>query len=177
LPIRKASASDADAIAAIHVQSWRAAYKGLAPDDLLDRLDASRIANMWREVIGRATSCVLVLEDDGRMLGFCSVSPTSDTDLDSTTCADLTTIYFVPEAWRRGHGGALLRQAIEHSFRMGFDRMTLWVFEANAPARHFYEKHGFHVDAATRIHQASGLKEVRYVLRIEPHEAGERRGT
>jgi hypothetical protein len=31
--IRVATAADADAIAALHAESWRSAYRGLIPDD------------------------------------------------------------------------------------------------------------------------------------------------
>jgi len=36
--IRPATPEDARAIAEVHVASWRYAYRGLLPDDVLDRL-------------------------------------------------------------------------------------------------------------------------------------------
>ncbi|MEU6929538.1 hypothetical protein AB0A05_10295 [Streptomyces sp. NPDC046374] len=39
MPIREAAPSDAAAVAAVHIRSWRAAYRGLVPDAYLDSLD------------------------------------------------------------------------------------------------------------------------------------------
>ena len=37
--IRQATLADADEIGAVHVRSWQSAYKGLLPQQYLDRLD------------------------------------------------------------------------------------------------------------------------------------------
>ena len=47
-------------------------------------------------------------------------------------------LYVAPEQSRQGHGSELVRLA--QSTR---SELTLWTFEANLPARAFYEKHGF----------------------------------
>jgi putative acetyltransferase len=47
-------------------------------------------------------------------------------------------LYVAPEHWRRGHGTRLLEVA--QGTRTS---LSLWTFEANLPARRFYEAHGF----------------------------------
>jgi GNAT superfamily N-acetyltransferase len=47
-------------------------------------------------------------------------------------------LYVLPEAQRRGLGTALLQVA-----QNAFDRLQLWTFQRNAPARRFYEARGF----------------------------------
>ena len=47
-------------------------------------------------------------------------------------------LYVRPEAQRRGVGTSLVAQA-----KRGRARLRLYTFEANEPARDFYEKHGF----------------------------------
>jgi GNAT superfamily N-acetyltransferase len=47
-------------------------------------------------------------------------------------------LYVRPDAQRRGTGGRLIEQA-----KRGRSRLRLYAFETNAPARDFYEKHGF----------------------------------
>jgi GNAT superfamily N-acetyltransferase len=47
-------------------------------------------------------------------------------------------LYVLPEAQRRGVGKELLQVA-----QNAFDRLQLWTFQRNAPARRFYEARGF----------------------------------
>jgi GNAT superfamily N-acetyltransferase len=47
-------------------------------------------------------------------------------------------LYVLPEAQGRGLGTALLQVA-----QNAFDRLQLWTFQRNAPARRFYEARGF----------------------------------
>ena len=47
-------------------------------------------------------------------------------------------LYVLPEAQRGGVGTALLQIAKESS-----DRLSLWTFQRNTPARRFYEARGF----------------------------------
>jgi GNAT superfamily N-acetyltransferase len=47
-------------------------------------------------------------------------------------------LYVLPTAQRRGVGTALLQVA-----QNAFDRLQLWTFQRNGPARRFYEARGF----------------------------------
>jgi len=47
-------------------------------------------------------------------------------------------LYVLPEAQRRGVGTELL-----HVAQGSFDRLHLWTFQRNVPARRFYEARGF----------------------------------
>jgi hypothetical protein len=48
MQVRKANIADAKRIAQIHVETWRAAYRGQMPDAILNALDVNR-----RETFGR----------------------------------------------------------------------------------------------------------------------------
>jgi hypothetical protein len=52
--IRDATATDAAAIAGIHVRSWQSAYRGMIDDVVLDGLSVARRASDWTER-GRST--------------------------------------------------------------------------------------------------------------------------
>jgi ribosomal protein S18 acetylase RimI-like enzyme len=74
---------------------------------------------------------VLVADLDGRIVGFVAMS---NGDV-------LDHLYVHPDLQRRGVGSALLERAKEH-MPGGF---RFWVFQANATARRFYERHGCRV--------------------------------
>jgi ribosomal protein S18 acetylase RimI-like enzyme len=73
---------------------------------------------------------VLVAEMGGEITGFIAMH------------GDLVEhLYVRPDFQRRGIGSALLRRAKDR-MPLGFN---LWVFQENAAARRFYERHGFRV--------------------------------
>ena len=45
-----AELGQADAIAAVHVETWRAAYSGVLPPHVLDGVSVQRRADGWREI-------------------------------------------------------------------------------------------------------------------------------
>ena len=49
--IRPASVHDVEAIRDVHSASWLAAYRGLVPDEVLERRAGERPAEMYRKMI------------------------------------------------------------------------------------------------------------------------------
>src|SRR5688500_19621304 len=70
--LREANAGDAEAIAALHTDSWRRTYRGMMSDAFLDggALDDRR--SVWRERLTARPSnqFVCVAEHDSRIAGF-----------------------------------------------------------------------------------------------------------
>lgn len=54
--IRRATPDEAPAIADLSVRAWRAAYRGIVPDEVLDQLSVERRATGWRNAIERAAT-------------------------------------------------------------------------------------------------------------------------
>ncbi len=78
--VRAARPDDAHAIAAVHVATWRDAYAGLLPDELLAGLDSGEWAERWRGRLAAPAGGVftLVFEADGHVRGFASGGPSRD---------------------------------------------------------------------------------------------------
>lgn len=151
MEIRPATPRDAPAIAAVHVAAWQTAYRGLVPDDVLDRLDAERRAADWAVILGDEHEQHLLLEDEGHVCGFVSCGPARDGDLDPLRTGEIYAIYVAPADWRRGIGRRLCAAAIGTLQSAGFREIKLWVFDGHAPARRFYEALGFQPDGARRV--------------------------
>lgn len=167
--VRTAKADDAPKIAHIHVETWRAAYRGQIPDAVLDALDVERRAKLWRERFTQARGSVFVAEDDGIVVGFCDLIPSRDIDADPQAVAEIAAIYVLPRHWRKGTGRALCDYALAEARRHGYKAVTLWVLASNGGARCFYEAMGFSLDGATKTDKTtdgSDLHEVRFRITI-----------
>ncbi len=160
--VRPARAEDAASIAAVHVDSWRAAYSGLLPDAVLDGLSVERRARHWEQVIDDATPDeVVVAEVGGRLVGFAHVGPAHDGDTGPTT-GQLGTIYLHPEVWGTGVGRAVHDAGLDLLADEGYGTAVLWMLSTNARARRFYERQGWARDGRIRVQQFGGTVVIDY---------------
>ena len=168
--IRVARPGDAEQIAALHVRSWQAAYRGLLPQDYLDRLNPVDRLARWQHTLDDAhgtTSGVLVAVTDGQISGVAWFGPSRDTDTPPTQVGELIGIYLLPEAWGTGLGRDLMAAAVKH-LATSYAQATLWVLESNMRARQFYAKAGWTPDGTMKQDDRLGfpIPEVRYRRRL-----------
>ena len=164
--VRLAGAGDADAIGRIQVETWRAAYAGLLPDDAVARFDVAGNQERWRGWLGaspRPRSATFVVEDAGEVVGFAGVGPCRETPGDG----ELYTIYLHPSRWGSGIGRALLKRAEESLHVSGFRSAILYVLEGNDRAIRFYEAAGW-VQDGSKVDEFAGadVTELRYRKRL-----------
>jgi ribosomal protein S18 acetylase RimI-like enzyme len=162
MTVRVAGPGDAEAVARIHIESWQHAYRDLMPAELLGRLRVAERTDGWRPVLADAERPTSVLEHNGQVVGFCHLCPSRDDDMNPRTTGEIAALYIHPTVCGRGLGRRLAEWAIDDLCARGFLRVVLWVLEGNAGARRFYERLGFAVDGARRLHEPSGLPMVRY---------------
>jgi GNAT superfamily N-acetyltransferase len=100
-------------------------------------------------------------------VGFAASGPPRDEDV-PLPAAEVYAIYVLPESWRRGAGRALLEVATDQWLAQGATTLVVWVLEANAPGRAFYEALGWSPDGARQEIDLGGfaVTEVRYRLRV-----------
>jgi ribosomal protein S18 acetylase RimI-like enzyme len=139
--VRPADIADAEAIARVHVATWRAAYAGLVPDTYLVSMTEMRLAGQWRALLARAQprDTVLVAERSGRLVGFGSCGPARFRALDYG--GEVYTLYVDPDWQDRGLGRALLTGLFSALNDRGVAAAMLWVLSGN-PSRFFYEALG-----------------------------------
>jgi ribosomal protein S18 acetylase RimI-like enzyme len=139
--LRGAHAEDAERIARLHTESWRRTYRGMMTDEFLDGGALDNRRSVWHERLHTpgADQYVCVAEDGSTLIGFiCGFA-----DHDPVWGSYIDNLHVVYASHRRGVGRALMRNAAEWFCRVRPDRgVYLWVMEANAPARVFYEHLG-----------------------------------
>ncbi|HEY5025072.1 MAG TPA: GNAT family N-acetyltransferase [Acidimicrobiales bacterium] len=167
LRVRPARPDDAAPVAAVHVRSWQAGYRGLLPDDYLDGLRPED--RMSRYTLGSSDPEVPstgVAERDGAVCGFVTTGPSRDADVPDGGA--LLALYVDPEAWGLGVGRRLLAHGRGHLGRGGFTEATLWVLVGNDRAQRFYHADGWVPDGHRRVVEVwdIAVDEVRYRRRL-----------
>jgi ribosomal protein S18 acetylase RimI-like enzyme len=141
MPIQDATPADADAIAAMHTENWRAGYRGHMRDTYLDGTIFEERRLAWRERLQAPppTQHVILSIEAGELLGFSSMFGREDAQWGNM----LDNLHVSGRHKGRGIGEQLLRATAgrleQHYPGIG---MYLWVLEANHGARRFYERLG-----------------------------------
>jgi ribosomal protein S18 acetylase RimI-like enzyme len=137
MELRPATDDDVAAVAALHAESWRRAYRGIYSDEYLDAdVYRERLA-VWNERFSRPRpdQRTVVAIDEGVMVGFVHTY----LDDDDRFGALLDNLHVVAGRQRRGIGRRLVaasaRAVVEERPGRG---LYLWVLEPNARARAFY---------------------------------------
>lgn len=167
--VRHARLEDATSIARIHVETSRAAYRGLVPDEVLDTLSVKRREELWRHTLATdAPRLVFVAQDDHALAGFCAaLAPARGTEA-SERIAEIGAIYVSPRRWRTGVGRALIKAALAELRAEGWLSVQLWVLAGNEAAKQFYERLGFNADGTEKLDRRLGRTELRMEAALSP---------
>lgn len=158
MSIRRANPSDASGIAEVHVAAWRSAYRGLLPDEVLDRLAVEKVEARWKERLARAWDHMFIAQEDapngapggGHIVGFAGCGAVQDEEAEGEAVGEIYVVYVHPEKWRQGYGAALLDEALAALRDDGFAQAILWVLRDNRQAIAFYEAMGFAADGGSK---------------------------
>jgi len=138
--IRKAAPGDALGITIVNVYTWKTAYAGLVPEELIDR----RIA----ELLPRAEKCRLGIEQGGdywvaaegnAVVGFCMFG--SYREADHAGAGEIYALYTLAGYQRRGAGTALFTAAVETLKAREYPYAIVNCLRGN-PALTFYQNRG-----------------------------------
>ncbi len=138
-----AGPDDAEALARVHVQSWRETYRGLLPDSFLDGMSVETYALRWARTLtfqkpGEAT---LALADRCGLVGYASGGPARGRSW------HVSTLYLLRSAQRRGEGRRLLTALVRVFADEGGGPLTITALRDNVAAHGFYQRMGGVADA------------------------------
>lgn len=169
--IRGASASDVEAIAAMHLASWWAAYSDIVPDGFLDSISLASRIERWRRALSSSESPLtetIVAVGGDIVLGVCSFGPRRRPA--SSEIGEIYSLHVGPDSWRQGLGRALLDTSLQRLASRGFAGSVLWVLRDNWNARRFYEARGWVVigEQMTQERDGYAIPETRYAITFDP---------
>jgi GNAT superfamily N-acetyltransferase len=165
--VRGMGEADVDAVSAIRVRGWQAAYAGLLPARWLDAMsveeDAAARRDRLRAASGRVENLVAVADTGGEVMGWACHGPYRG-EPDGSADRELYALYVRPDAVGTGVGRALMDAVLARAAGPGAARMLLWVLADNTRARRFYERAGFLPDGEEQTDTYDGVpaREVRY---------------
>lgn len=139
--LRDANASDVPAIARVHVDTWRTAYRGIIPDEYLEKLPYSKREKMWHQVLSHANNYfVYVVEDNfGQIVGFASGG--LERTGDRIYLGELTAIYVLQSHQKQKIGHRLVGAVAERLAQLDIHSMLIWALADNS-ACNFYRALG-----------------------------------
>jgi GNAT superfamily N-acetyltransferase len=138
---RFATPADADAVGALHADSWRRHYRGAYSDAYLDGPVHEDRRMVWSERFAdeAGTHFTIVAEDGGGLVGFAHTR----LDMDPEWGSLLDNLHVTLGHKRRGIGARLMaRTAAELMARRPGGGLHLWVLEQNSAAQAFYAARG-----------------------------------
>lgn len=161
--VRPPVPADARALGLLHNYVWRVTYAGLMPEDVLRQRDDAAAVRRWEKAIaglnaegtdaqGRST---LVAAVEGSIAGFLRVGPGRDVGMSGRL--ELMSLYVRPDL----HGGGVAQALTGRGLPTG--PSYLWVLDGNVRAQSFYQKLGYELDGATKVHEPTSTTEVRMV--------------
>ncbi|MFB6719407.1 GNAT family N-acetyltransferase [Kribbella sp. NPDC056345] len=147
--VRPARVDDADAMARVFVDSFRAGHQGQVPADVLQSRTYESSAAAWRRDLTTPSpgEYISVAASGGELVGVAMVGPPhpwpdDDTARSEVPTAECWALYVDPSHQRKGIGRLLIADFSRHLADRGTRRLLVGVLTANAPARAFYESLG-----------------------------------
>lgn len=137
--IKQADIGNAKGIAQVHIDSWKTTYRGIVPQDYLDRLDYEIREQQWRSNI--AVSQVFIAETEDKQVAGFSTGGKERTGNYGDAVGEVYAIYLLQEYQGRGFGKQLIKPIIDNLQQQEMDELIILALEDN-PACGFYSNLG-----------------------------------
>ena len=161
LHTRPAVPDDARALAIVHHLSIKETFQGII-DSYVAARSLDHCEQAWIRRFANKECNTIVLMHGKQIVGFAAVTPSPDPDLKSA--GEIDRIYIHPSFIGKGSGSILMKWCEDTLYAEGYKNISLWVFEANSRARHFYEKHGYKADGKVKEDFQSRI--LRYIKKL-----------
>lgn len=168
--VREMDEADIEAVSAIRVRGWQAAYAGIVPQSYLDAMTIEDDAARRRERFFRAggVSGDLVALGGRGPVGWICFGPSRILVSGAGRIGEVYALYVAPDLIGTGVGRRLLGEAHAAMKEQGVETAALWVLQDNRRARQFYERAGYAPDGATQddVYDGVTLCELRYLREL-----------
>lgn len=155
--LRDLRMDDLDAAVQLIVETWHDSYRGLIPDEKLDRMTIENLRPGWKvhlESNPHRIHNIGIFENDS-LLGVCGVGKAREAL--GYDC-ELWAMNVPLRSQRRGVGRALMQESLRRMKDLGHRSLYLYCIDQNQKALAFYQAMGGRLDG--RSAQREGYREV-----------------
>ncbi len=175
--VRKANIADINLMSSIHAKAWKAAYKGLVPQNYLDNLAENYWVDSFNKSFQEGLSEAFVYEINGQVTGCITfgkarISASCMGNLpcnkECAFCGEIYSLYVDPDHWGTKQGYLLTKAALNELVHLGYTQTYLWVLSTNQRGIDFYTRFGFTDtnESAVFTLQGMNLKEKRFIIKL-----------
>ncbi len=140
LIIRNIEYNDIPSVVDIQMNGWKASYKGIIDDDILDAMDREVKIEKMKDNYQNEPFVVAIL--DNEVVGFSRYVYDNHYSPDYPIDCEIVALYVKPELKYQGIGTKLFNYIVNECKTLNKKKMIIWCLKENYPSRKFYEKLG-----------------------------------
>ncbi|MEY4970794.1 MAG: Mycothiol acetyltransferase [Actinomycetota bacterium] len=156
MDFRLASEEDLDSIVKVFLACWKESYSEILSADVRDSMNTDEAKALWSKSFSDTSLKTYLLFDSAIPVAVFRYGASREDE----NASHLFSLYVDPQFSGRGIGKLIMEKVLAMAKSDSFNKVTLWVFEKNRPARSLYEKFGFIPTGRNRITPAWGEVEV-----------------
>lgn len=144
--IRPATLADSDALARVHVDTWRTTYGGIVPAEHLAKLSYERSQALWEEHFRTQPGQQAFVAEvaPGQVIGLTSCGPIREPV--GVIDGELYGLYILKEFQGLGVGRSLVLSVVQHLMEKGLHSLVIWCLKENLSCG-FYARLGGQITA------------------------------
>lgn len=138
LEIRLLVEKEIDEMTELYVKSWRATYKGIIPDKILNTITVEKFNKIWKEYITKENNGIFGAFENDVFLGFGAFTP--DEEMEDTLYLD--SLHIKDGYKGKGVGTKIINHLKEYAKEKGYKGVSVSIMSGNDRARNLYTKLG-----------------------------------
>lgn len=138
MEIRLLTEKEIDEMEELYVKNWRARYKGIIADKILDTITLDRYSKIWKDYITKENNGIFGAFENDIFLGFGVFTP--DEEKENTLYLD--SLYIEDGYKGKGIGTKIINHLKEYAKGKGFKDVRISIMSGNDRTRNLYTKIG-----------------------------------
>lgn len=165
---KKAESEDCRTLAETRKRVWEATYRGIYPDEMIDRYDPEAKALQDRVTIEDEKQTVYLLFDEDDCVGYYCYGPSLHGSYkDFSLC--LNALYLLPPYQRQGYGTSIFSILRHYARIWDIPKFFCSCNVKNLPAQAFYKKMGGVVGSISTGHENPAENQMYFEFYVGEH--------
>ncbi|MBM6818903.1 MULTISPECIES: GNAT family N-acetyltransferase [Clostridia] len=160
MEIRIASYEDCRSLALLKRIVWETTYRGIYPDEKIDKYDVDLNENKFKNMIKEQSQRLFVILSDSKIIGYISCGKIMGA-FDKHT-HDIGLLYLLKEYQGKGIGRQMFEFAKKELKNQGITEFIVSCNKYNIPAQQFYKKMGGQIIKIDEDNEDKSIPQVKF---------------